>query len=73
MDKEQPIYQRLKSLKSDLDRLMALEAQNCGHLDLIEEFYPIKVQIITELAKIILASRWDSDSTEGVIASQEAT
>ncbi|GLH58633.1 hypothetical protein NHP190002_09970 [Helicobacter ailurogastricus] len=56
-----------------MDRLMALEAQNCGHLDLIEEFYPIKVQIITELAKIILASRWDSDSTEGVIASQEAT
>ncbi|MFC3848536.1 replication initiation protein [Helicobacter baculiformis] len=72
MDKEHPIYQRLKSLKSDLDGLVALETQCYGYPDLTEEFYPTKVQIITELAKIVLANKWDSDNTEGVITSQEA-
>ncbi|GMB92710.1 hypothetical protein NHP200010_04210 [Helicobacter bizzozeronii] len=71
-DRKHVSCQRLKSLKSDLDGLMALEAQCYEHPNLTEGFYSMRVQVIVELAKIVLANKWDSDNTEGVTTSKEA-
>ncbi|WP_104708286.1 hypothetical protein [Helicobacter ailurogastricus] len=71
MDKDDPIYKQMKSLKEDSDTTIVLEAQN-NDSTLRAGLAIERAKIIREVARLILSKEWDSDDTGGINISQNA-